>query len=123
MSDWSKKYGGSKWVRVHDSGVVTHGSTEPVLTILELRNFELRDLFLIGINDSCGQIIVPTEQRVSEVRTALEPAYQVRVERMENGDWSADFVRRTLDGTTPSWFITDITLKDGKVVMRDGRWV
>ncbi|MFE7442372.1 hypothetical protein ACFU7X_18195 [Streptomyces chartreusis] len=117
-----QKYATNKWTKVHADGLVTFGSTEPVLTVLDVRGFEIKDMFLIGFNDNCGSIIVPTEQRGSELRAALEPAYRVEVQRMENGDWEAKFDRRQMDGTVPSWLITDITLKDGTVVMKDGRW-
>lgn len=117
------KYVTNRWIKAHPHNVATHGSTEPVLTILDVRGFEIRDLFLIGFNDSCGSIIVETEGRANDVWAALEPAYKVTVKRLENGDWSADFDRRALDGSVPNRFITDLTLKDGTVVLRDGRWV
>jgi ribosomal protein L23 len=93
------------------------------MTVLEVRGFELRDLFLIGFNDNCGSILVPTRERAEEIRVALEPAYAVEVEELETGDWSAKFDRRSMDGTVPSWLITDITLKDGRKVMEKGRWL
>ena len=78
----------------------------------------------MGFNDSCGSIIVPTEQRANEVWAALEPAYKVVVkESEETGDWEAKNDRRELDGSVPSHIVTDIKLKDGTVVMKDGRWV
>jgi len=126
VSEWSRRWV-SKWTRSHANGVVTHGSTQPILTVLDVRGFELRDLFLIGFNDNCGSIIVPTESRAREVEAALEPAYAVTVSFMgRDGDveaWEAKFDRREMDGSVPSWLVRDIELKDGTVVMRDGRWV
>jgi hypothetical protein len=109
-------------VKGHANGVVTHGSTEPVLTVLELRGFEVRDLFLIGFNDNCGSIVVETEERAEQIATALEPAYRVKI-KAERDCWFAQFDRREMDGTVPSWLITDITLKDGRKVMENGRWL
>lgn len=124
MSDWSDRFASSTHVKVHENGVVTHGSFEPLMTILELRGFELRDMFLIGFNTNCGSIIVPSEQRANEVQAALEPAYAVTVSFMgREACWEAKYDRRQLDGSVPSWFVRDITMKDGTVVMRDGRWV
>ncbi|QBZ72089.1 hypothetical protein SEA_KRADAL_193 [Streptomyces phage Kradal] len=120
---WSDRFLGSRWVHGHANGVVTHGSTEPILTVLELRGFELRDFFLIGFNDNCGSILVETQERALAVKQALEPAYAVEIENPERRAWSAKFDRRTMDGTVPSWLITDITLKDGRKVMENGRWL
>ena len=119
MRDYTK----SRWVKAHVNGLATHGATEPILTVLDVRGFDIRDMFLIGLNDNCGSIIVPTEQRANEVWAALEPAYKVTVKQLESGDWSADYDRRNLDGSVPSWLVTDIVMKDGTVVMRNGRWV
>jgi hypothetical protein len=124
MSEWSDRFANSRWTKAHPNGVVTHGSTEPIMTVLELRGFELRDMFLIGFNDNCGSIVLPTEQRAEEAKAALEPAYQVEVGYMgREGCWEARYDRRHMDGTVPSWFITDITLKDGTKVMENGRWI
>jgi hypothetical protein len=122
VSAWSDRFLGSRWVKGHANGVVTHGSTEPVLTVLELRGFEVRDLFLIGFNDNCGSIVVETEERAEQIATALEPAYRVKI-KAERDCWFAQFDRREMDGTVPSWLITDITLKDGRKVMENGRWL
>ncbi|MEU3990133.1 hypothetical protein AB0F24_17450 [Streptomyces platensis] len=101
---------------------MTSGSTEPVLSVLDARGFEIRDMFLIGINPDCGSIVFESEARARDVRAALEPAYRVRL-RQDRGAWFADFDRRELDGSVPGWFIRTIALRDGTVVMRDGRWV
>ncbi|MFE0470528.1 hypothetical protein ACFW2V_02780 [Streptomyces sp. NPDC058947] len=123
MSEWAARWAG-QWTKTHANGVVTHGSTEPILTVLDVRGVELRDLFLIGFNDNCGSIIVPTEERANEIKEALEPAYAVHVAFMgRNACWEAKYDRRELDGSTPSWLVRDIAMEDGTVVMRDGRWV
>ncbi|MEE6264911.1 hypothetical protein V2E29_04520 [Streptomyces diastatochromogenes] len=118
MSKWS-----CRWAKTHANGLVTAGSTEPVLTVLEVRGFEIRDMFLIGINPDCGSIVVEEEARAWEIKAALEPAYRVTVRQGFDGDWSVKFDRRELDGSVPDWFVREITLRDGTVVMRDGRWV
>ena len=59
----------------HGNGVIVHGSMEPVLSVLDVRGFDLRDLFLIGFNDNCGSIVVETESRARNIEDALEPAY------------------------------------------------
>ncbi|WP_177198657.1 hypothetical protein [Streptomyces colonosanans] len=121
------QFGKSRWVKTHPNGVYTHGSTEPVLSVLDVRGFELRDLFLIGLNDSCGTIVLPTESRAENAAAALEPAFATRVYLFGSRDgqdvWATDYTRRALDGTTLSAFITDLTLKDGRKVIKDGRWV
>ncbi|MFE4692099.1 hypothetical protein ACFRH6_18845 [Streptomyces sp. NPDC056749] len=121
------KFGDSRWVRTQPNGVYVHGATEPILSVLDVRGFELRDLFLIGINDSCGTIVLPTESRAENAAAALEPAYETRVHLMGRRDgedvWATDYTRRALDGTTLSAFITDLTLKDGRQVIKGGRWV
>lgn len=108
--------------QTHPNGLVTHGATEPILTVLDVRGFELRDMLLIGINDNCGSLILPTEERACAAKVALEPAYRVTV-RSERGRWIAEYDRRQLDGTVPSWMVRTITMRDGTVVMKDGRWV
>lgn len=116
MSRWS-----CPWATTHANGLVTSGSTEPILSVLELRGFEIRDMFLIGLNPDCGSIIFESEARAWEVKAALEPAYRVTVKPDFGGDWSADFDRRQSDGSVPDWFVRAIALSDGTVVMRDGR--
>jgi ribosomal protein L23 len=123
VSEWAQRWS-SQWTKTHANGVVTHGSTEPVLTVLDVRGVELRELFLIGFNDNCGSIIVPTEARANEIKAALEPAFQVAVSFMgRDACWEAKYDRRHMDGSVPSWLVREITMKDGTVVMRDGRWV
>lgn len=121
------RFGTSRWVKTHPNNVYTHGSTEPVLSVLDVCGFELRELFLIGINDSCGTLIFPVESRAENAAAALEPAYSTEVRLFGNRDghdlWATEFTRRALDGTTLSPFVTDLTLKDGTVLIRDGRWV
>lgn len=119
------RYGQSRWVKTHPNGVYSHGSTEPVLSVLDVRGFEVGDLFLIGLNDNCGTIVLPTESRAQNAAAALEPAYATTVKKSGpcNEVWAVDYTRRTLDGTELSAFITGLTLKDGTVVIRDGRWV
>lgn len=120
---WSAKFTDSKWVKVHADGVVTHGSTEPVLSILDVRGFAVEDLFLIGFNDNCGSILVETESRAQNAAAALEPAYLAKVHQDERGNWNVVYDRRELDGSVGSHFITDLVLKDGRQVIKDGRWV
>ena len=115
------RYGEHPLTKSHPNGLVTFGATEPILTVLDVCGFELRDMFLIGFNDNCGSIVFPTEERANEAKAVLEPAYRVKV-WAERGQWFAEYDRRELDGSVPSWLVRDITLKDGTVVMRDGRW-
>ncbi|MCZ1012661.1 hypothetical protein [Streptomyces lydicus] len=121
------RFGTSRWVKTHPNGVYTHGSTEPVLSVLDVRGFELRELFLIGINDSCGTLVLPSESRAENAAAALEPAFDTQVHLFGTRDghdlWATKFTRRALDGTTLSPFLTDLTLKDGTALIRDGRWV
>jgi len=118
MYKYANKYSHS-W----PNNVVVHGATEPILTVLELGGFEIRDLFLIGFNPDCGSVIVDSEQRAREASAALEPAYATKVEVVDYGDWEVTYDRRDLDGSEPSRFITGVTLTDGTVVMKDGRRV
>ncbi|MGW7671937.1 hypothetical protein ACWGJX_33280 [Streptomyces sp. NPDC054775] len=117
----------NRWVKSHPNNVYTHGSLEPVLSILDVRGFPLHDLFLIGFNDSCGTLVLPSESRAENAAAALEPAFETRVYLFGSRDgedvWATDYTRRALDGTTLSAFITDLTLKDGRQVIKDGRWV
>jgi hypothetical protein len=117
----------SRWVKTHPNNVYTHGSLEPVLSILDVRGFALHDLFLIGLNDSCGTLVLPTESRAENAAAALEPAYETRVYLFGSRDgedvWATDYTRRALDGTTLSAFLTNLTLEDGRQVIKDGRWV
>lgn len=71
--------------------------------------------------------MLPNESRAENAAAALEPAYETRVYLMGNRDgedvWATDYTRRALDGTTLSAFVTNLTLKDGRQVIKDGRWV
>ncbi|WEH43979.1 hypothetical protein [Streptomyces sp. AM 2-1-1] len=121
------KFADSRWVKSQPNRVYVHGAAEPVLTILDVRGFELHDLFLIGFNDSCGTVVLPTESRAENAAAALEPAYETKVYILGSRDgedvWATDYTRRALDGTTLSPFLTGLTLKDGRQVIKDGRWV
>lgn len=113
----------SKWVRQYPNGVFTHGASQPILSILDVRGFDLRDLFLIGLSDDAGSIILSTESRAENAAAALEPAYATNVAPFgrRGEDWAVEYSRRDLDGSEPSRVLTDVTLTDGTVVMRDGR--
>ncbi|MYZ39781.1 MULTISPECIES: hypothetical protein [unclassified Streptomyces] len=121
------RFATNRWIKTHPNGVYTHGSTEPILSVLDVRGFEVRDLFLIGFNDSCGTLVLPTERRAQNAAAVLEPAFATRVYLFGSRDgedvWATDYTRRALDGTTLSAFITNLTLTDGTVVIRDGRWI
>ncbi|MFH9016475.1 hypothetical protein ACH4C6_34645 [Streptomyces sp. NPDC017943] len=121
------KFGGGRWVKTHPNNVHTFGALEPVMSILDVRGFALHDMFLIGFNDNCGSIVLPTESRAEEAAAALEPAYKTEVELMGVRDgeevWATEYTRRAADGTTPPAFINNLTLKDGRQVIKDGRWV
>jgi hypothetical protein len=121
------RFGTSRFVKTHPNNVYTHGSLEPVMSVLDVRGFALHDLFLIGFNDSCGTLVLPTESRAHNAAAALEPGFATRVYLMGSKDgeeaWATDYTRRALDGTTLSAFITNLTLKDGTVAIRDGRWM
>lgn len=123
MNAWARKWAGSRWTKVHPNNVVTHGSTEPLLSVLDVCGFEIRDLFLMGINDSCGAVIFPTRERAEEFQQALAFAYRVSIEPLNQGDWKAKYDRREIDGSVPSHLVTDLTLKDGRTAIRNGRWV
>jgi hypothetical protein len=73
------RFATNRWIKTHPNNVYTHGSTEPILSILDVRGFELYDLFLVGLNDSCGAIYFPTEDRARAAAQALEPAYATEV--------------------------------------------
>lgn len=115
----------SKWTKTHAAGVVTFGATEPVLTALDLAGFELRDMFLIGINDDCGTLVLPAEERAHAAAAALEPAFAAVVKPFagSGGDWSVQYTRRDRSGSTPDRFVTDITRKDGTATKAAGRWI
>ncbi|MGW1596978.1 hypothetical protein [Streptomyces sp. NPDC002343] len=121
------QFGHSRWFKAHPHRVYTHGSVEPVLSILDVRGFELRDLVLMGLNDNGGMILLATESRAENAAAALEPAYATTVEHHgpypEGEAWAVHYTRRALDGTKLSAFITTLTLKDGRQVIKDGRWV
>ncbi|MFE3074176.1 hypothetical protein [Streptomyces sp. NPDC059247] len=108
------RFGGGRWVKTHPGN-------------LDIRGFPMHDLFLIGFNEDCGTVVLPTESRAENAAAALEPAYETRVYVMahRSGEevWATDYTRRAPDGTTLSAFITNLTLKDGRQVIKDGRWV
>lgn len=122
-----RKFGDSRWTKSHPRRVYTHGATQPVLTVLDVNGFDLHDLFLMGINDRTGRLIVPTESRAENAAAALEPAYETEVlflGQREGCDlWGTDYTQRDPDGVAPSAFIVGLTLNDGRQVMKDGRWV
>lgn len=128
MSEWAQKYASSKWTRLHENGLVTHGSTEPVLSVLDVLGVEIRDMFLVGINDKCGSIFVPTEQRANELSMVMEAAYATKVTQ-EREDWMVTFDQRDQDGSVRSHFITEISIKDPsapggvRTVMKNGKWL
>ncbi|MEU5838611.1 hypothetical protein ABZ820_33765 [Streptomyces diacarni] len=112
----------TKYSQTHPNRVVTHGSTEPVVTALELGGFEIRDLFLCGFNPDCGSVIVDSQERARAAAAAREPGYATKITHTpEFGDWCVDYNRREMDGSERSRFITDIVLNDGTVAMKDGR--
>jgi hypothetical protein len=82
-TDWSAKWladlHSNRWAKQVPAyeGVFTFGATEPVMTVLELRGFRMRDFFLMGDNADCGAIITPTESAANNIEVALEPAYRV----------------------------------------------
>lgn len=120
-----KYYNGKSYMHLHANNVVVHGASEPVLTVLDVRGFDVRELFVIGFNENCGSIVVDSYERAMAVRDALEPAYRVKVKPFPvcDGDWSADYDRRELDGSVPdSWLITNVVLTDGRQVMKNGKW-
>ncbi|WP_318199203.1 hypothetical protein [Streptomyces sp. SCL15-4] len=121
------QFGHSRWFKTHPQRVYTHGSLEPVLSILDVRGFELRDLVLMGLNDSCGMLLLQTESRAENAAAALEPAYATTVERprpySEAEAWAVTYTRRALDGAVLSAFIANLTLEDGRQVIKDGHWV
>ncbi|MEU2181056.1 hypothetical protein [Streptomyces thermolilacinus] len=121
------RFGEGRWTKTHPHNVYTIGSTEPILSVLDVRGFEVRELFLIGLNDSCGTLVLPTESRAENAAAALEPAFATRVYLFGSRDgedvWATDYTRRAMDGTELSPFLTSLTLKDGRQVIKDGRWV
>lgn len=109
------KYASNKLIKQHPGGVFTFGATQPVLTVLDVRGFELTDLFLIGLNDDSGTLVLPTESRAQNAAAALEPAYAttVAVFGRRGEDWAVEYSRRDPDGSNPPRLLTDITLTDG----------
>lgn len=98
------KYANAR-TRTHPNQVVTFGATEPILTALDVGGFPIRDLFLIGINDLCGSIIVDSEQRAREAAAALQPGYEVKVSPF-GPDWAAKYSLRDRDGQAPERLVT-----------------
>lgn len=130
MSDWSRKYADSKWMHLHQNGLVTHGSTSPILQVLDFLGVDIKDMVLIGINDKCGSIIVPTAQRANELSVVMEAAYATKVKQMGRGtDWEVTFDQRDQDGSVRSHFVTEISVKDPdapggvRTVMKNGKWL
>lgn len=103
----------SKWVRQHPNGVFVHGASQPVLTVLDVQGFKVRDLFLIGLNDDSGSIILPSESRAENAAAALEPAYAANVTPFGRSgeDWAVEYSRRDLDGSAPARVLTTIVLR------------
>jgi hypothetical protein len=126
MSAWSDRLMQGSRARIvdHGNGVVVHGSGEPVLSVLDVLGAELEDIFVIGINDRCGSLVVPTQEKAERLGVLMNPAYKVKIKAPERGtNWKVDYDQRNLDGTVDSNFIINVTLKDGRVVMKDGKWI
>lgn len=102
----------SRWMRQHPKGVFTHGATQPILTVLDVRGFELYDLVLIGLNADAGTIILPTESRAENAAVALEPAYAAKVVPFgrTGEDWAVEYSRRDLDGSEPDRVVVNVVL-------------
>lgn len=123
-SPWAHTWTGSH-VRHHANGVVTTGTTEPILSILDLAEFDLYDLYLIGINADRGRIFFPSQDRAAAAGRALAPAYTVTVSPLKSPAghrfWTTSYTRHvTGGGPQPAHVVTDVTLKDGSVVRRGG---
>lgn len=103
----------SKWVRQHPNGVFVHGAAQPILTVLDVRGFELADLFLIGLTDDAGTLVLPTEARAAAAAAALEPAYATTVLPFgrRGEDWAVEYTRRDPDGSTPARVLTNIVFR------------
>ncbi|MGW1102736.1 hypothetical protein [Streptomyces sp. NPDC002540] len=104
----------------HPDNVYTHGALEPVLTLLDLRGFQLRDLVLIGMNEDCGTLLLPSEPRAETAAAALEPAYAATLTHLSHPQgeaWAVTYARRQ-DGTELSALITNLTFTDGTVITR-----
>lgn len=121
----------SPYNRHHGNGLVTHGSTQPILTVLDLGGVELEEMYLIGHNDSCGRLHFPTRERAEQAAAVLEHyGYATTVallgdtpQQQAAGIWGVTYDRRTPDGDVPSHLVTDMTVRDGTQIMRDGRAV
>ncbi|MGW3321112.1 hypothetical protein [Streptomyces virginiae] len=107
------KYATNKLIKRHLDGVFTFGATQPVLTVLDVNGFQLADLFLIGLNDDCGTLVLPTESRAGNAAAALEPAYATKVVPFgrRGEDWAVEYSRRNLDGSEPDRVLTNIVLR------------
>lgn len=114
----------TKRTRDLGNGVIVFGATEPVMTVLDVAGFELRDMFLMGLSDSFGSIIVEGEGRAGELAAKLEPSYRTDIHpaRPGTGDWVVNYTQRNLDGSEGGIF-RKIVMKDGTVVMENGRWI
>lgn len=111
------RYAHSKWATAHDHGVFTFGATQPILSALELGGFEVRDLFLMGMDEDYGAIIVEDQQRAEEVAAALEPAYTVTIspedpEGRTDGHWKATYTL-VPQGGEPARMLTNLKPVDG----------
>ncbi|WP_412079013.1 hypothetical protein ACLF6K_37350 [Streptomyces xanthophaeus] len=107
------KYATNKMVKECAGGVFTFGATQPVLTVLDIAGFALTDLFLIGLSDDSGSIILPTESRAEVAAAALEPAYATTVTPFgrRGEDWAVEYSRRDLDGSAPARVLTNIVFR------------
>lgn len=115
------------------SGVYVFGATEPILSVLDYEGFPIEDFFLIGINDKCGTIIFPSEERARRCAAALEPGHRAQVAWLDNprhpNEWKVSYDLRETDGSVRSHFVTQIAVKDPdapggeRIVLKDGRWV
>lgn len=109
------KYATNKYIKALPNNVAAAGATEPILTVLDVGGFRIRDLFLMGLNKDCGSLIVDSETRATEAQRVLEPAYRTSIRQLPNtGDWELKYDRRDPDGSTPDRFITKVVGNDGR---------
>jgi hypothetical protein len=124
VSTWSDHLKKTSSARIvdHGNGVIVHGSGEPLLSVLDVLGADLSDIFVIGFNDKCGSLVVPTREKAEALTELMRPAYGVE-SKPSGPNWSVTYDQRNLDGSIDSHFVVNVTLKDGTVVMRDGKWV
>lgn len=108
---WSDRFlqdGTEDLLRSHPNGVVVHGVEEPMLSLLDLEDCPIEDMFIVGIDTTCGRIFVETKLRAEQISRTLEPAYRAAVESHQDCGsiyYSVKYAQRALDSSVPTRII------------------